>query len=137
MIKSDILEGISCLMEWKFEGEWKHEVCILGSSSRHLNFEIDGKEYVLVLNEVKEGHNFSEYLDGETECSGKWEHVGSRKVIVLEDALDQFNAFGTVHRNYEVLRCPKCNKRTIVDSDILYEYCPHCGAKIESEEEEL
>lgn len=63
MLKSDILESIACHMEHKFGGEWKHEVGILGCSCRHVNFLIDGKEYVIVLCEVEDGHHFSEYLD--------------------------------------------------------------------------
>lgn len=65
MIKSDILESIACFMECHFGGDWKHEVEIMGSSSRHLNFMIDGKEYVLVLHEVTDGHCWCEYvMDG-------------------------------------------------------------------------
>ena len=51
-------------IEQVFFGEWKHEGMILGTSSRHINFEIDGKEYVFVLHEITEGHHFSEYLEG-------------------------------------------------------------------------
>ena len=62
MQKSDIMETIGCDIERHIGGEWKHEVGIFGCSSQHLNFEIDGTEYCLVLHEVGEGHDFSEYL---------------------------------------------------------------------------
>lgn len=64
MLNSDIIETVGCHIERKIGGEWKHEVGILGVSNVHVNFEIDGKEYVLVLHEVTEGHNFSEYING-------------------------------------------------------------------------
>ena len=63
MLKSDIIEVCGSVIERKIGGEWKHEVGIFGMSSVHVNFEIDGKEYVLVLHEVTEGHDFSEYLN--------------------------------------------------------------------------
>lgn len=62
MLKSDIIDVVASTIEQKIGGEWKHEVGILGCSSIHVNFEIDGKQYVLVLNEVEDGHDFSEYL---------------------------------------------------------------------------
>ena len=65
MLKSDIVDVCGVAIENKIGGEWKHEVGRFGVSSCHVNFEIDGKEYVLVLHEVKDGHNFSEYLSGE------------------------------------------------------------------------
>ena len=65
MLDSDIIEVCGTTIERKIGGEWRHEVLILGMSSRHVNFDIDGKEYVMVLHEVKEGHNFSEFIGGE------------------------------------------------------------------------
>jgi hypothetical protein len=62
MIKSDIIETVGTQIERKIGGEWKHEVVILGMSSNHLNFEIDGKEYVFVLHEVKDGQHFTDFL---------------------------------------------------------------------------
>lgn len=61
MLKSDIIDVCGTAIERKIGGEWKHEVGIFGTSDRHVNFEIDGREYVLVLHEVKDGHCFSEY----------------------------------------------------------------------------
>lgn len=65
MLKSDICEAVAAkaIVEVIF-GEWRHEGGILGFSSRHVNFEIDGKEYVFVLHEVKEGQDCSQYLEG-------------------------------------------------------------------------
>ena len=65
MLKSDIMETIAIHIERHIGGEWKHEINLFGYSSRHLNVEIDGKEYVLVLHEVEDGHHWSEYVDGE------------------------------------------------------------------------
>ena len=55
MLKSDIIEVLGCEIERKIGGEWKHEVNILGVSSVHLNFEIDEKEFVLVVYKIEEG----------------------------------------------------------------------------------
>lgn len=62
MLKSDIIEVIGATIERKIGGEWKHEVGILGCSSVHVNFVVDEKEYVIVLHEITEGHDFSEYV---------------------------------------------------------------------------
>ena len=62
MLNSDIVEVCGSVIERKIGAEWRHEVAILGMSSIHVNFEIDGKEYVLVLHEITEGHDFSEFL---------------------------------------------------------------------------
>lgn len=62
MYRSDIIDVVGSIIEKKIGDEWKHEVCILGCSSVHINFEIDNREYVLRLYEVKDGHNFSEFI---------------------------------------------------------------------------
>lgn len=62
MYKSDIIDVVGCAIEQKIGDEWKHEVGILGESCIHINFEIDNKEYVLVLHEITDGHDFSEFL---------------------------------------------------------------------------
>lgn len=64
MLKSDIIDVVASTIEQKIGGEWKHEVGILGCSSIHANIEIDGKEYVIVIHEVKDGHHWSEYIGG-------------------------------------------------------------------------
>lgn len=64
MLKSDINETIGCLIDSKIGIEWKHEVQIYGMSSVHINFSVDGHEYVMILHEVKNGHHYSEYIDG-------------------------------------------------------------------------
>ena len=62
MLNSDIMEAIATDIEETIFKRWKHEGFIGGCSSEHVNVEIDGKEYVLVLHEVTEGQNFSQYL---------------------------------------------------------------------------
>lgn len=39
--------------------EWKHEGFMFGYSSAHINFEIDGKEYVLLIREIQSGEDWS------------------------------------------------------------------------------
>lgn len=60
----DITEAITNAIEEKIFKEWKHEGFIGGFSSQHINFEIDNREYVLVLHDVGAGHSFCEYLKG-------------------------------------------------------------------------
>ena len=63
----DIIEVLEQTISEKIGKEWRHEICLLGSSSDHINFEIDRKEYVLGLFEVAEGRHWTEYLG----CDGK------------------------------------------------------------------
>ena len=60
MKTDDILESFVSAIEEKIFKEWKHEGFIGGWSSEHINFEIDGKEYVLRIREVKDGEHWSE-----------------------------------------------------------------------------
>lgn len=62
MLSADIVDVFASSVENKIGKEWKHEVVVLGTSSVHVSFEIDGKEYVAVLHEITEGHNYSEYV---------------------------------------------------------------------------
>ena len=53
MKQVDILECFIETMEKKIGDEWKHDVFISGCSSEHINFEIDGIEYVVNIGEVE------------------------------------------------------------------------------------
>ena len=57
----DIMEAVVSSIEETIFKAWKHEGFIGGLTSGHANFEIDNREYVLVLHEVKERHHWSEY----------------------------------------------------------------------------
>jgi len=58
----NIIGAVSRAIEKLADEEFSHEVYILGESSVHVNFMIDGKEYVIALHEIEDGHVFSEYL---------------------------------------------------------------------------
>jgi hypothetical protein len=45
-------------------------------------------------------------------------------------------ATGKGYHTYINAQCSKCRMITIHDDSILYQYCPHCGAKMENEVEE-
>ena len=64
MRASDIMEALVMAVEETIQKQWRHDVVIEGWSSAHINVEIDGKEYVLVLNEVPDGSSFCEFLPG-------------------------------------------------------------------------
>lgn len=65
----DITEMVTNAIDKTIFGEWKHEGFIGGFTSQEINFEIDGREYVFTLHEVKDGEHWSEkknyppYLD--------------------------------------------------------------------------
>lgn len=56
-----ITESVANAIEKQIYKEWKHEGVLLGMSSIHVNFEVDDKEYVLVVHEIEEGKDFSSY----------------------------------------------------------------------------
>ncbi len=66
--------------------------------------------------------------------NSKWTNVGKTMIINLENAMEQYKVFGYPHRIELRLRCENCRKITMVDSSIAYNFCPHCGAKMDSEE---
>lgn len=56
----DIMEAFVIAIEEKIYKEWRHEGFICGWTSEHINAEIDGKEYIIRLHEVKDGEHWSE-----------------------------------------------------------------------------
>ena len=60
MKEVDIMEMLVNAIEEKLFKEWKHEGVIEGFSSDHINFDVDGKEYVLLIREIHEGEHFSQ-----------------------------------------------------------------------------
>lgn len=60
MKNDDIMEVFITSIEEKIFKEWRHDGFIGGFTSDYGNFEIDGKEYVLKLIEVKDVQHFSE-----------------------------------------------------------------------------
>ena len=61
----DIMEAILTAIEEKIIKDWRHEGLIEGWSSGYINFDIDDKEYVLVLHENKDGQHFSMFIGSE------------------------------------------------------------------------
>lgn len=62
---------------------------------------------------------------------GKWVLDGVQMIINLENARKQYKELGYPHRNELRMRCSNCKKITMVDASIRYEYCPHCGARMD------
>lgn len=60
MKQVDIMEMLTYAIENKLFEEWKHEGLIEGFSSEHINFDVDGREYVLLIREIGEGEHFSQ-----------------------------------------------------------------------------
>lgn len=56
----DIMEVVTGAIDDIIINGWKHEGFIGGFTSEHINFEVDGKEYVLILKEVQDGEHWSE-----------------------------------------------------------------------------
>ena len=63
----------------------------------------------------------------------KWEYHGEYKAIRCGTNIEkeQKEALGYGGRIIEVLRCTACNKLTFLDNSIRYDYCPHCGDKMQ------
>ena len=61
MLDIDIMEALTISIEEKIFKDWRHQGFIDSFTSSYINMEIDGKEYVLVLHEVQDGHYFSEF----------------------------------------------------------------------------
>ena len=62
---------------------------------------------------------------------GEWIVFNKQMLINLENAREQYKELGYPHRTELGLQCSNCRKVTYVDSGIKYEFCPHCGAKME------
>ena len=56
----DIMEMITNAIDKTIFQEWKHEGFIGGFTSEHIEFEVDGKEYVLKIQEVLDGEHWSD-----------------------------------------------------------------------------
>ena len=67
----------------------------------------------------------------ESTRAGKWEYQGAYKYINLYTCNAQYDATGELHRTEITQRCSLCNIVTCLDASYKYEYCPHCGAKME------
>ena len=66
----DIMEVLTTAIDETILQKWKHEGFIGGFTSEHISFEIDGKEYVLRISEVKDGEHWSEKLhENKNDCS--------------------------------------------------------------------
>ena len=64
MKQVDIMESIVTQIDKQIFDEWKHEGFIGGWTSEHIDFEIDGREYVIRLYEVQNGKHWSEKTNG-------------------------------------------------------------------------
>lgn len=56
----DIMETFVSAVEETVFKNWRHEGFIGEWNSEHANFEVDGKEYALLLREVREDEHWSE-----------------------------------------------------------------------------
>lgn len=61
MKTANIMEALVSAITDKIFEEWKHEGGIYGWSSEYINFEIDGKEYMVAIREVEEGKEWCQY----------------------------------------------------------------------------
>lgn len=59
----DIMESFVQAIEEQIIKEWRHDGFICGWSSEYINFEIDGKEYVIILKEVNDGEHWTEKIN--------------------------------------------------------------------------
>ena len=76
----------------------------------------------------------TERLKAQLPKRGEWVVFNKQMLINLENAREQYKELGYPHRTELGLQCSNCRKVTYVDSGIKYEFCPHCGAKMEVQE---
>jgi ribosomal protein S27E len=71
-----------------------------------------------------------------SEKTGHWIREKERHFLDTRtnENVEMKEATGKGYHTYINVQCSKCRKITIHDDSILYQYCPHCGAKMESEE---
>ena len=75
-------------------------------------------------------------IDGhidEPKRAAMWIYDGEFKTIALKGAIRQFIKTGRLSRTTIRLVCSNCHKCTLVDDTIYYNYCPHCGEKMDSQ----
>ena len=60
MKQLDIMEMFVNAIEKTIFKDWKHEGFVGGFTSEDINFEVDGKEYVLKILEAQDGEHWSE-----------------------------------------------------------------------------
>lgn len=63
MKQADIMEAFVNAIEETIFKEWRHEGFLSGWSSEHINFEVDGREYVLRIHEVEDGEHWIDKLE--------------------------------------------------------------------------
>lgn len=63
----DIMEVLTNAIDETILQKWKHEGFIGGFTSEYIEFEVDGREYVLRICEVKDGEHWIEKLKGGAE----------------------------------------------------------------------
>lgn len=73
--------------------------------------------------------NTVEELKAERE-EGEWIDSGTFKYKHGGKGEEAKRLFGTEWRTMQRVACSVCNKTTLVDNTIAYEFCPHCGARM-------
>lgn len=89
--------------------------------------------YCMTLNRIYSGA--VPVVDAEPIRHGRWIDEGSFKYKHGGRNSEAKELFGTEWRTMQRIVCSLCNKTTLVDDTILYEYCPNCGAKMDGEQE--
>ena len=117
----DIIEVLEHTIPEKIGKEWRHDICLLGSSSAHINFKIDGKEYVLGLFKVAEGRNWAEYLGWAGNRLARIPAADVRPVKHGEWIVDDPG-------DYQLIECDQCHAQMWNHQSELPNYCYECGA---------
>ena len=124
-------------MNFKIPREIKEILTISAAKQSILeNRQVSLTEYIIDL--IKNDKNLIQ-KNQENNCAkkGVWIYIGKSMVINLESAREQYKTLGYPHRNIIALRCSQCNKITLVDESIAYDFCPHCGSFNSQNEKEI
>ena len=74
---------------------------------------------------------FANAEPNEPKRHGKWSLYNKHEIIHYGNE-EYRKLIGTPHRFLNGLQCSECKKVSMVLESIEYEFCPHCGARMDS-----
>lgn len=73
-------------------------------------------------------------IEAEPVKHGRWEFEAKWQYKNCDGrGMERKEIFGTTKRTFNRLKCSKCKMVVVIDDTIAYAYCPHCGAKMDTE----
>ena len=94
MITANMIDAFIDGIESKIIREWRHDGGVYGCSSGHIDFVIDGKEYILLIREVKDEEIWAMAGNNSCECISELLEAAKTEAIKefaerLKDIVDE------------------------------------------------